>query len=128
MPFQLVYFSSVLLIAGACTLLQPFSPSLLTLTGLRFAAYFSAGFFGAVNIALFVYTMGPVRSRPYTMAIHLLVGVGFLVGSFVVRPFLPGEEEGESGKERDFQAVCVLKGEEGGEGILFHLAYVLYVH
>ena len=116
----------MLFISSVCNVLQPFSPSLLVLTAVRFAAYFSAGCFGAVNIALFVYTMGPVRSRPYTMAIHLLVGVGFLVGSFVVRPFLPGEEEGESGKERDFQAVCVLKGEQGGEGILFHLAYVLY--
>ena len=86
MPFQLVYFSSVLLIAGACTLLQPFSPSLLTLTGLRFAAYFSAGFFGAVNIALFVYTMGPVRSRPYTMMIHLLVGVGWSGHGWAISP------------------------------------------
>ena len=57
--------------------------------------------------------MGPVRSRPYTMMIHLLVGVGFLVGSFVVRPFLPGS--GEQGEERDYQAVCVLQSKNDTE-------------
>ena len=38
-----------------------------------------------------VYTMGPVRSRPFTMAVHSVIGIGFLAGTFLVKPFLPEE-------------------------------------
>ena len=41
--------------------------------------------------SLVVYTMGPIRSRPFTMALHSVIGIGFLAGTFMVKPFLPQE-------------------------------------
>ena len=41
--------------------------------------------------SMVVYTMGPVRSRPFTMAVHSVIGIGFLAGTFLVKPFLPEE-------------------------------------
>ena len=41
--------------------------------------------------------MGPIKSRPFTFALHSLVGVGFLAGTFLVQPFLPEEDEQTKG-------------------------------
>ncbi len=38
---------------------------------------------------MLVYTMGPDRSRPWIMAMHALVGVGFAVGPFIVGRYFP---------------------------------------
>ena len=43
--------------------------------------------------SLVVYTMGPIRSRPFTMALHSLIGAGFLAGTFLVKPFLPEQDQ-----------------------------------
>ena len=47
------------------------------------------GAFITADASIVVYTMGPHKSRPFTNALHAMVGVGFLFGTFLVRPFLP---------------------------------------
>ena len=42
--------------------------------------------------SMVVYTMGPIKSRPFTMAVHSVIGVGFLAATFLVKPFLPEED------------------------------------
>ena len=57
------------------------------------------------NVAIFsisqVYSMGPVSSRPFTMLVHCTVSAGFLMGSLIVRPFLP-----EKLDEAEAKIVC----------------------
>ena len=96
---KLIYFSIVMTIGGSLVATFPFAPSLAWLVVIQFVSYFFRGCFAAVNIAHFVYTMGPIRSRPFTMLVHCLVGAGYFIGSLIVRPFLPEESENS-------QAVC----------------------
>ena len=44
--------------------------------------------------------MGPIKSRPFTFALHSLVGIGFLGGTFLVRPFLPNDEKNEDNSDK----------------------------
>ena len=41
--------------------------------------------------SMVVYTLGPIKSRPFTMAVHSVIGIGFLAATFLVKPFLPEE-------------------------------------
>ena len=55
-------------------------------------------FIGGLDTAsnsLVIYTLGPARSPPFTASLHAMVGLGFMLGSLVVRPFLPEQEEGD---------------------------------
>ena len=57
----------------------------------------SGMFIGGLDTAsnsLVLYTLGPARSPPFTQSLHAMVGLGFMLGSLVVRPFLPETEEG----------------------------------
>ena len=57
-------------------------------------------FIGGLDTAsnsLVLYTLGPARSPPFTASLHAMVGLGFMLGSLVVRPFLPEQEEGDTG-------------------------------
>ena len=59
----------------------------------------SGMFIGGLDTAsnsLVIYTLGPVRSPPFTASLHAMVGLGFMLGSLVVRPFLPEQEEGDN--------------------------------
>jgi hypothetical protein len=40
--------------------------------------------------------LGPERSAPYMQALNAFVGVGFMLGSLIIRPFLPKKEEDSS--------------------------------
>ena len=40
--------------------------------------------------------LGPERSAPYMQALNAFVGVGFMFGSLIVRPFLPEQDEDSS--------------------------------
>ena len=58
-------------------------------------------FIGGLDTAsnsLVIFTLGPARSPPFTASLHAMVGLGFMLGSLVVRPFLPEEEEGDTGR------------------------------
>ena len=66
------------------------------------------GIFITVDAAMLVYIMGPVRSRPFTNILHTSVGVGFWLGTIVVRPFLP-DIETEVSKEKHRIETCQLE-------------------
>lgn len=46
------------------------------------------------------------------MMVHCLVGVGFLTGSLIVRPFLPTKSDDDS---KDFQKVCSVSNVNNSE-------------
>ena len=50
-----------------------------------------------------VYTLGPIKSRPFTMAVHSVIGIGFLAATFLVKPFLP--EENSSRYKRRYKEI-----------------------
>ena len=51
--------------------------------------FFSYGTFLTADSVLLVYTLGPERSRPFINALHFFISIGFLMGTFLVQPFLP---------------------------------------
>ena len=57
---------------------------------------FALGAGVTADCSLVVFTMGPVKSRPFTMAIHAMIGAGFLFGTLLVKPFLPDTSSEES--------------------------------
>ena len=57
------------------------------------------GAYITADASIVVYTMGPHKSRPFTNALHAMVGVGFFGGTFLVRPFLP--TDATAAKNRD---------------------------
>ena len=53
-------------------------------------------FLGCLDTAsnsLVVWMLGPERSPPFTQSLHAMVAMGFVLGSLIVRPFLPDREE-----------------------------------
>ena len=65
-----------------------------------FVAILLAGFFlGSLDTAsnsLVLYMLGPLRSPPFTQSLHAMVALGFTLGSLVVRPYLPDNDQGSS--------------------------------
>ena len=56
--------------------------------------------------------MGPIKSRPFTFALHSLVGIGFLGGTFLVRPFLPNDEKNEDNSDK---IICDAKANQSND-------------
>ena len=54
---------------------------------MQFAGY---GIFLTADSVLLVFALGPKRSRPFINALHFFISIGFLMGTFLVQPFLPG--------------------------------------
>ena len=79
----MLYFAACIVVVGILFGLLPFATNIYLFFIDQFLAGLFFGLFNAVNIAHFVYTMGPIVSRPFTMAIHLLVGIGFFAGSLL---------------------------------------------
>ena len=53
-------------------------------------------FLGCLDTAsnsLVVWMLGPERSPPFTQSLHAMVAMGFVLGSLLVRPFLPDREQ-----------------------------------
>ena len=107
---KLSFMSSIQLLTGLSTLLMPFMPNLPLLLACRFlqvtkclcfASYplfvtilhllqFAGyGIFVTADSVLLVLALGPKRSQPFINALHFFISIGFLVGTFLVRPFLP---------------------------------------
>ena len=64
-------------------------PAVMSLIAAIFlAGVFLAGLDTASN-SLVVAMLGPVRAPPFTQSLHAMVGLGFVLGSLLVRPFLP---------------------------------------
>ena len=61
---------------------------------------------------LLVFALGPKRSRPFINALHFFISIGFLIGTFLVQPFLPGGTEaaicaGRESGELDLNIICL---------------------
>ena len=41
------------------------------------------------DTSMLVYMLGAVKARPFIMALHAFIGVGFLIATLLVKPFLP---------------------------------------
>merc|ERR1712226_1423832 len=67
----------------------------------------SLGLFDTADNSLMVYIFGPIKSRPFTQSVHAFVGVGFVLGSVLVQPFLPESNSGDA-------SVC--PGDSAGNG------------
>ena len=53
-------------------------------------------FLGCLDTAsnsLVVWMLGPDRSPPFTQSLHAMVALGFVLGSLIVRPFLPHSQQ-----------------------------------
>ena len=70
----------------------PFLNSFAALVIARCLQNICLGAYITADTSLVVFTMGPIKSRPFTFALHSLVGIGFLAGTFLVKPFLPDDE------------------------------------
>ena len=42
---------------------------------------------------MLVFTLGPEKSRPFINALHFFISIGYLIGTFLVQPFLPSSKD-----------------------------------
>jgi len=107
---KLIFMSFVLLLTGVSTILLPFMNNLPLLLLCRFFQvsdpnskdvgeclashkFLSYGIFITSDSILLVFTLGPERSRPFINALHFFISIGFLLGTFLVQPFLPASSD-----------------------------------
>ena len=55
--------------------------------------FLSYGIFLTSDSILLVFTLGPEKSRPFINALHFFISIGFLLGTFLVQPFLPATSD-----------------------------------
>jgi len=93
---KMAFLATAELITGAFVFLTPWASSFPVL--LVFVTIFgmSLGLFDTADNSLMVYIFGPVKSRPFTQSVHAFVGVGFVLGSILVQPFLPESNSGDA--------------------------------
>jgi hypothetical protein len=58
-----------------------------------FFQFLSYGIFITSDSILLVFTLGPEKSRPFINALHFFISIGFLLGTFLVQPFLPASSD-----------------------------------
>jgi len=93
---KLFFLSLCVLLAGAFIAVVPFVASF---TVLLLTVLLSGIFQGSLSTAsnsLVLFMLGPDRSPPFTQSLHAFVALGFVLGSLIVRPFLPAWEEESS--------------------------------
>ena len=93
---KLMYLAGTACTMGLLMTVLPFLNNFVALVLLRCAQFFAVGSFNTSDASLLVFTMGPVKSRPFTMTLHALIGAGFFAATFLVRPFLPESNEGQN--------------------------------
>ena len=84
------------IITGIFVSLTPWADSFPLLIGIVTIFGLSLGLFDTADNSLMVYMFGPKKSRPFTQSVHAFVGVGFVLGSVLVQPFLPDSNAGDS--------------------------------
>jgi len=93
---KLVFLAVCVAFTGLFIALVPWTHSFqLLLTYVLLAGVFIGSLDTASN-SLVLFMLGPDRSRPYTQSLHAFVGMGFVLGSLIVRPFLPEKEDSSS--------------------------------
>jgi len=95
---KLMFLAVCVLLTGLFIGLVPWTSAFeLLLTTVLLAGIFIGSLDTASN-SLVLFMLGPDRSPPFTQSLHAFVGMGFVLGSLIVRPFLPDTE--------DSSAVC----------------------
>ena len=60
-------------------------------TAILLAGVFHGSFYTASN-SLVLYMLGPERSPPFIQSLHAMVALGFMLGSLLIRPFVPDNQ------------------------------------
>ncbi len=87
----MVFIGGTYGVSGLLLIALPFVDNFGLLVTIRCIQSVLLGAFITTDCTIPVVTMGPERSRPFTNALHAMVGLGFLGGTFLVRPFLPAD-------------------------------------
>ena len=103
---KLIFIGATIGLSGLIVCVLPFLRSFGVLVTVRCVQNVLLGAYITADASIVVYTMGPHKSRPFTNALHAMVGVGFFGGTFLVRPFLP--TDATAAKTRD--EVCLGTG------------------
>jgi len=104
---KMAFLATAEVITGAFVFLTPWASSFPVLLAFVTVFGMSLGLFDTADNSLMVYIFGPVKSRPFTQSVHAFVGVGFVLGSVLVQPFLPESNSGDA-------SVC--PGDSAGNG------------
>ena len=89
---KMVFLWLTMFFNGALMTALPFIDSFAAMVVARCLQNVSLGAYITADTSLVVYTMGPIKSRPFTFALHSLIGAGFLAATFLVKPFLPDDD------------------------------------
>ncbi|XP_075244517.1 sodium-dependent glucose transporter 1A-like isoform X2 [Convolutriloba macropyga] len=77
------------LVSGTCMIFLPFITDATLLFGCRLIQFFVLAALITADTSMLVYMLGAVKARPFIMALHAFIGVGFLIATLLVKPFLP---------------------------------------
>jgi len=103
---KLLFLALCVFCTGIFIGLVPWASSFeLLLTAVLLAGIFIGSLDTASN-SLVLFMLGPDRSPPYTQSLHAFVGMGFVLGSLIVRPFLPEKEDNSSVCEEEHIAIA----------------------
>ena len=103
---KMVFLWLTISLNGVGMIILPFLSSFGLLAFIRAAQYGLLGAYITADSSIVVFTMGPIKSRPFTNALHAFIGIGLLAATFLVRPFLP--DSASADEDRD--AVCFNNG------------------
>ena len=88
---KLCFLAFAEIVTGIFVMITPFVYNFPLLIAMVSIYGMGLGLFDTADNSLIVYMLGPNKSRPFTQSLHAFVGVGFIIGSFLVQPFLPSE-------------------------------------
>ena len=96
---KLTYLAFAEIVTGIFIIITPFIYNFPLLIVMVTIYGMGLGLFDTADNSLIVYMLGPKESRPFTQSLHAFVGVGFILSSVLVQPFLPQNPDED-------QAVC----------------------
>ena len=86
---KMLFLGITIALTGLTSCVMPFIQSFWMLLMCRLVQFVCQGMYVTADCITVVLCMGPVISRPFTMALHATIGMGFLLATFIVQPFLP---------------------------------------
>jgi len=86
---KMLFLGITIALTGLTSCIMPFIHSFWLLLLCRLVQFICQGLYVTADCITVVMCMGPVISRPFTMALHATIGIGFLLATFLVQPFLP---------------------------------------
>ena len=86
---NILFLGITIALTGLTSCVMPFIQSFWMLLMYRLVQFICQGMYVTADCITVVLCMGPVISRPFTMSLHATIGMGFLLSTFIVQPFLP---------------------------------------